>query len=298
MNDMDILKPVTPQAHHNYVAFFLSLTCNLSCPWCINLHADAERSEQGSRRRMGADDWITAANRLKLRSDLPLTLQGGEPTLYKGFYRLVNEVRPEIKMDLMTNLMFDVEEFIENVPVSRFTREAPYASIRVSYHPGQNSIDELIRKTMRLQEAGFRIGIYGIDHPCQELNQHVKQTRDNCLKLGLDFRMKEFLGQYDGKTYGTFKYHDSVCADMLRHCQCRTTEFIVDPAGYVFRCHSDLYKRRAPVAHILDPQFSEDEIDSFRDCQWYGDCNPCDVKVKTNRFQVFGHTSVEIINII
>ena len=32
----------------------------------------------------------------------------------------------------------------------------------------------------------------------------------------------------------------------------------------------------------------------FRPCEVYGHCNPCDIKVKTNRFQVFGHTSVEI----
>jgi len=70
-------------------------------------------------------------------------------------------------MDLMTNLMFDVETFISNTPTWRFTREAPYAAIRVSYHPGQNDIDDLIRKTFRLQEAGFRIGVYGIEHPRQ-----------------------------------------------------------------------------------------------------------------------------------
>ena len=38
-------------------------------------------------------------------------------------------------------------------------------------------------------------------------------------------------------------------------------------------------------------------IDEYRDCYVYGDCNPCDVKVKTNRFQQFGHTSVDIIDI-
>jgi hypothetical protein len=32
-------------------------------------------------------------------------------------------------------------------------------------------------------------------------------------------------------------------------------------------------------------------------CYNFGDCNPCDVKIKTNRFQEYGHTSVEIINI-
>ena len=128
-------------------------------------------------------------------------------------------------MDLMTNLMFDVDEFIQNVPVWRFTRQAPYAPIRVSYHPGQNDIDQLIQKAMKLQEAGFRIGIYGIEHPSDALNKHIHHTRDRCLELGLDFRLKEFLGQYEGTTYGTFKYQDSVCADLMRHCRAARNRF-------------------------------------------------------------------------
>ena len=292
-----VLPSITPKEHHNYVAFFLTLACNLKCAYCINLHANATRRNQVHRQQMTADEWIRAADRLVLRADLPLTLQGGEPTLHPGFYRIVNEVKPEIKMDLMTNLMFNVEEFIRNVPVWRFTREAPYAAIRVSYHPGQNSIDDLIGKTEKLQDAGFRVGLYGIEHPDQQLCAHILETQERCLALGLDFRLKEFLGEHDGVIYGTFKYDECVAAQTLRTCECRTTELIVDPAGNVYKCHADLYGGREPVAHVLDADFDEDRIDEFRGCSSYGTCNPCDVKVKTNRFQIFGHTSVEIRNI-
>lgn len=291
------LPPITPKFNHNYVAFFLSFACNLKCDYCINLHDNGSRFEQARGRYMSADEWITAANRLVLREDLPLTLQGGEPTLYPDFYRFVNEVKPEIKMDLMTNLMFDVEAFIQNVPVERFTRAAPYAAIRVSYHPGQNDIDELIVKTRRLQDAGFRIGLYGIEHPDQEIRKHILTIQEHCLALRLDFRLKEFLGEYNGVMYGTFKYAQCVARETLKACECRTTEIIVDPSGYVYKCHADLYKGRNPIAHILDDDFTEANIDEFRHCDYFGTCNPCDVKIKTNRFQEFGHTSVEIRNI-
>jgi uncharacterized Fe-S cluster-containing radical SAM superfamily protein len=279
------------------VAFFLSFACNLKCGYCINLHDNGSRLEQSKRSYLSAGDWIRAADRLSLRPDLPLTLQGGEPTLYPDFYRFVNEVKPEIKMDLMTNLMFDVDAFIANVPVGRFTREAPYAAIRVSYHPGQNDIDDLIKKTTRLQNAGFRIGLYGIDHPDAAINSHIKTVRQRCLNLGLDFRIKEFLGEYGSEIYGTFKYDGCVNGEVLRQCECRTNEIIVDPSGHVFKCHSDLYRARKPIAHILDADFGAESIDVFRSCASFGDCNPCDVKVKTNRFQVFGFTSVEVRDI-
>jgi hypothetical protein len=274
------------------------MACNLSCPYCINLHDGLLRSSQGRRAKMTPDEWIRAVNRLALREDLPLTLQGGEPTLYKGFFRLVNEVKQEIKMDLLTNLQFSVDEFIRNVPVERFTREAPYAAIRVSYHPGQNDIEDLIAKTYKLQEAGFRIGLYGIDHPDKDIQAHIHKTQKRCLSLGLDFRLKEFLGENKGAMYGTFRYEGCIQGNQLKQCECRTTEIIADPAGNVYRCHSDLYNGREPIAHILDEDFNENCIEIFRKCNYFGKCNPCDVKVTTNRFQVFGHTSVEIRHIV
>lgn len=290
----DRLPPIRPREHHNYVAFFLTLGCNLRCPYCINLHGGGSRSDRARGRHMEADQWIQAANRLRLRPDLPLTLQGGEPTLHPGFFRLVKEADPALRMDLMTNLMFDVEAFIRNVPVWRFLREAPYAAIRASYHPGQNDLDDLIHKTLRLQEAGFRVGLYGILHPDPELQRHILESRDRCLALGLDFRTKEFLGEWEGTLHGTFRYEGAVAGPSLKTCTCRTTEILVDPAGLVYRCHADLYDGFGPIAHILDEDFSEDQIERFRPCQRFGRCNPCDVKVKTNRFQEFGHTSVEI----
>lgn len=283
--------------HHNYIAFFLTLACNLTCRYCINMHEVTSRPGQMKRNHLSAEEWIQAANRLVLRDDLPLTLQGGEPTLHRGFYRLVNEVKPEIKMDLMTNLMFDVDDFIRNVPVWRFTREAPYAAIRVSYHPGQNDIDDLIAKTLTLQRAGFRIGLYGIEHPDKDMAENIIEAQDRCTKLGLDFRLKEFLGEYNGIVYGTFRYDGCVSGQVTKKCECRTTEIIVDPAGFMYKCHADLYAGRNPIGHILDDDFTSEKIDEFRPCDCYGTCNPCDVKVKTNRYQLFGHTSVEIRNI-
>jgi hypothetical protein len=284
---------VTPNSHHNYVAFFLTFACNLNCAYCINCHGQSRPIQKS----MEPEEWIKAANRLVLRDDLPLTLQGGEPTLYKGFYKLVNEVREDIQMDLMTNMMFEVKEFIKNVPLWRFSREAPYAPIRVSYHPGQNNIDDLIRKTVTMQDAGFRVGLYGIEHPENEIREHILDAQERCLKLGIDFRTKEFLGCYKGRYYGTIKYDDCVAAKTLKHCDCKTTEILIDPSGYAYRCHSDLYKGRNPIGHISEPGFTEESIEIFRACDFYGACNPCDVKVKTNRFQIFGHTSVEIQNV-
>ena len=292
---MNKMSPIKLKQEQNYAAYFLTLACNLHCPYCINLGSGSTRNRQAKIRKMTPEDWIAAANRLVLREDLPLTLQGGEPTLYNGFYRIVNEVKKTIKMDLLTNMYFDADEFIENVPTWRFKREAPYAAIRVSYHPGQNDIEILIKKTMKLQDAGFRVGIYGVLHPSQD--KHILKAQERCRKLGIDFRTKEFLGEWKGVLYGTYKYDGSVNGKSIGTCECSTTELIVGPNGNIYKCHADLYGNRDEVGHILDDDFTEKDISIFRECRYYGLCNPCDVKVKTNRLQIFGHTSVDIRNI-
>jgi len=290
---MKTLPPLKPGENTNYVAFFLTFACNLSCSYCVNSH-HISPSKKGE---MDVDEWIRAANRLVLTDDLHITLQGGEPTLHTGFYRFVQEVKSDIRMDLLTNMMFAVEYFIEKCPPVRFRRGVPYAPIRATFHPFQNDLDDLIRKTMRLLEAGFSVGLFGITHPDENMKREVLKAQEKCQKLGIDFRLKEFLGEHEGKLYGTFKFGDAIRGQEMRSCQCRTSELLVDPSGFIFRCHSDLYSGRASIGHILDEDFSLGSLDLFRDCNYYGLCHPFDVKIKNNRFQIYGHTSVEIISI-
>ena len=112
--------------------------------------------------------------------------------------------------------------------------------------------------------------------------------------MGIDFRTKEFLGEYAGKIYGTYLYSGAVGSQKRVRCLCRTAELIIGPDASVFKCHHDLYNNFLPVGNLLDPHFVIKDV--FRECDQLGDCNPCDLKIKTNRFQIGGYTSVEIKN--
>lgn len=270
---------------YNYVAAFLTLACNLRCSYCINLHEEPDESRARiATKHMTGDQWISALNRIEPR--LPITLQGGEPTVHKDFYKIMGGVRLDHKFDLLTNMQFDPVEFVASVPVELFTREAPYAPIRVSYHPGQNDMRELLPKARYLQDHGFRVGLYGVLHPSQE--SIVLDAQEKAIQQGLDFRTKEYLGVDSGH----FRYPDAHTKQFNKSCMCRTSELLIAPTGDVMRCHSDLYESRPSIGHILDESFVLE--DKWRPCDVYGHCNPCDVKIKTNRHQIFGHTSCEI----
>ena len=289
-----MLKKIKIPENYNYIGAFISLNCNLACPYCINLNEVGSSRKSVLRKSMSASDWAKAINRLQIeREDLPVTLQGGEPTIHKDFFELVNLVDDNIKLDLLTNMIFDVDRFIKEIKPEKFTRSAKYAAIRVSYHPGQNDIEDLIEKHHKFRDAGIYVGIYSVMVP--ENQEHIKEVQEKCLKEGVDFRVKEYLG-FDGEDWhGTYKYPEAISQKVNKYCECKTTELIIAPSGHVFRCHSDLYENRTPIGHILDPDFDIEEI--YRPCYVFGHCNPCDIKVKTNRHQIFGHTSVDIKNI-
>jgi len=221
---------------------------------------------------------------------VPVTLQGGEPTIHKDFYEIINGVPERVRLDILTNLWFDVDEMIRKVDAGRLRREAPYASIRVSYHPGQVKVDELLGKTQRLLAAGFHVGIWAVMHPDQ--TEHVLAVQERAQREGIDFRTKEFLGWAHGRLYGEYKYPEACSLEAAEEVLCRTTELILGPDGGIYRCHHDLYEQYEPVGHILDPDF--EMTGEFLHCDCFGHCNPCDIKVKTNRLQQFGHTSVSI----
>lgn len=63
---------------------------------------------------MSGADWAKALNRLEIgRDDLPITIQGGEPTLHKEFLELINGVHEGVKLDFADQYdMPDVDAFI------------------------------------------------------------------------------------------------------------------------------------------------------------------------------------------
>lgn len=290
------MKPIIIPETYNYVGVFLTLSCNLKCSYCLNNIS----GKAPGRKHLSTADWIEGLNRLQLRG-IPISLQGGEPTLKKGYEEIIKKV--DAKFDILTNLQFDVETFMMRVDPKKVTRDAPYASIRVSFHPEQMELDPLLGKVQQLKMAGYSVGVWGILHPKWE--KEIREAKEVAEQLGIDFRFKEFLGEYEhrGKMYGTLKYPTAITysnkdpsaprIDPINPVKCKTTELLIGPDGNIYRCHADLYEMREPIGHILDPEFTIE--DKFRDCDKFGCCNPCDIKVTFDRFQQYGHTSVEII---
>jgi MoaA/NifB/PqqE/SkfB family radical SAM enzyme len=266
----------------NYIAAFLTFNCQLGCSYCINKSGFLAKTPTISYQ-----SWIRGLSRLQTRADLPITLQGGEPTVFKGFYDLVKGLPRTLKLDLLTNGQFDIDKFIRHIELKKFIREAKYAPIRFSFHAETMEPSDTVRRMLKLRRAGFKVGVWAVDVPLYKKENEA--MRKLCEEFELDFRWKEFLAP----TYGTYKIPTSVFQTKTRSCHCKTTEILISPSGYIHRCHADLYADRNPIGHMLDRKLPD--LDIWRACDFLGKCNPCDQKIKTNRLQEYGHTSVEIL---
>lgn len=272
---------------YNYIEAYLTLRCNLGCSYCIN-----ERSGKAARKReeLSAREWAEGLNRIEF-GDNPLTLGGGEPTLHPEFFELLERLRPDIAIDLLTNLEFDIDAFIAKTSPCRFNscKLPAYKAIRVSYHAERMDAPVLLGKVMKLQQAGFSIGIFGLNHP-SNIEQNMKMAEMACDNR-VFFFVKDFLGLSDGRLFGHFKYPEALDG-IAKPAECRTQEILIGPGGGIYRCHRDLYLRDKAIASILDPELEITDV--FRPCVNYGACNPCDVKLKTNRYLQMGSCAVEI----
>lgn len=299
-------KIVIPDTY-KYISVFLTLRCNLHCSYCLNEFVDNFERE---REELSGIQWAKSLNKIVSRSDVPITFTGGEPSLHKDFIYILNNLKSELNIDILTNMWWSkdkIKTFMEEINPDRIKRDAPYPSIRASYHPEQmQDGQKLVENVKELQDAGFSVGIESVMYPSDMQLTAIEQMAIRCRNLGVSFRPKSYTGKFEGIddngknfsiTYGNYsKYnHSAFNSTKILECMCKTTELLIGPNGDVYRCHRDLFSEQNSIGNITSPGFEIQDIS--RPCNLYGRCHPCDVKVKTNYKQELGHTSVKINNI-
>jgi len=294
------MRPIIIPPSYKYIAVFPTMRCNLNCSFCLN--AFDKRFNRTGFKEISGQEWVDGLNRIESSNEVPVTLSGGEPFLHSDFIYIINNLKPSLNIDILTNLHWGdegIRRFINQVDPARIKRNSPYASIRVSYHPEQMGDGaKLVENVKKLQDAGFSIGIWAVMYPAPQQLTAINQMQFRCRELGIDFRLKDHTGEYKGEMYGDYSKFPNSCfqsEENLKKCLCKTKDFIIGPDGKIYKCHRDLFVEEFPIGSILDPEF--ELKDKYRECSKYGQCHPCDVKVKTNHKQELGITTVEIKDI-
>src|SRR3989344_2035901 len=285
MNQLTTLPRIILGEEVTGMMIFPTLRCNLDCSFCLNeFDPNFTRVVPGE---LTGEQWVRGLNRIESKLNVPVTFSGGEPFVHRDFVYIVKNLKQDLKIDILTNLMWKkkgIERFISEISPEKISRDVPYPQIRASYHPGESDPDELIANAKMLQNAGFKVGIFSVLYPSPQQNTEIVKMQYRCANEGLLFRVKEFVGMYEGTLYGDYsKYPGASFSKERKDVACKTPELHVGPNGAVYRCHRDLYAKQFPIGHILDRDFQFDPKFTF--CPNYGDCHPCDVKVKIDTYQ-------------
>ncbi len=289
-----ISNPIPLPERYDYIACYLTDFCFLSCSYCITDHNNTSFTSGKAEKfyPLELDSWLDAFSRIEFPKNVVPTLQGGEPFLYRKIWDLIDQ--SPVPVDILTALppVVKRKKFLELKNIENLNRGAPYPNIRVSYHAGQNDIENLAQRVSELQDI-VSIGIYYVDFPGAP--GEAERAKEVCDKYGVFFKTKEFLGFHEGTLHGDYLYPDACVGEITRpHVKCRNSVLIIAPSGDVYRCHSDLYHKRHELraGNITDKNFQIN--DEYQDCFVYGLCSECDVKIKNNHDQRFGYTSVDI----
>jgi MoaA/NifB/PqqE/SkfB family radical SAM enzyme len=244
---------------YNYVGILITLRCNFKCSYCLNWRINKKERDELF--------WLEVIDRLD--TNLSITLSGGEPSIHKAFFPLLMNI--DKKFDILTNLTFDVNYFIENVSVDRFQNDKGYAPIRVSFHPGFSEKINVIERVRKLMDAGFRVGLYVVE------TDENKDVIEGLRKIDwIDLQVKPYL-------------EHELKIEPEKECKCAISELLVGPDGNVYKCHRDLYKSENPIGDLSLMKFI---AFGYKNCSNANECHPCDIKEKRDRFGKSGYTSV------
>ena len=301
-------KIILPESY-KFISAFLTFRCNLNCSFCVN-NALNENFKRNAFKEISGQEWVDSLNKIESPREVAVSFTGGEPSLHKDFIYILNNLKPELGIDLFTNLWWSkkkLERFIKEVPPEKIDNHAPFPSIRVSYHPKQMGEGEkILENTKKLKEAGFDIGIECVMYPNPFQLESLERMAVRCRALDITFRPKSFIGIYTEKDdlgnsfsirYGNYsKYPNAVFQEKTLQCFSKTSNLLINTDGRVNNCERDSHLMENPIGNILNPNFEVKE--EFKYCSNYGQCHLCDVKVTTDNKQKLGFTLVEIKDII
>lgn len=241
--------------NHNFdriVRCYLTLDCNLNCWFCSALVPKI--SSERKKQYIPAKIWAEAINK-KGRYTI---LAGGEPFLYPEFESLTGMLEDKYKVEIYTNLSYDVDKFVKLA--SRRYR------FLISLHPGTKDYERWFERVKKLLDNGHSV-------------------RFHIVKVGNWLERRDFI-----LSKGIFK--TSCCDNQMNYPKSKGEEFnklhpkvdcdcsiyLYGPDGYRYPCVHHLGMGVNKYEHISEIE-SGDTLE-IKDCPYLGLCAPCDSGIR------------------
>jgi MoaA/NifB/PqqE/SkfB family radical SAM enzyme len=239
-----------PSRFDGWLRIYLTLECNLRCPYCVHNHNLAE-SKAGAYRLVPWQEWAEFIN----RTGRNVIFTGGEPFLYPDLVKLLNAINPGIKIKIYTNFGQDMRDFIAGIHRS--------VTFFGTYHPSGGPAQDFISTIDGLTAAGkFKgtIHMVGWEQQLDFVKKVKRQFADNGWFVYIDS------DQYLTGAGSSLKFRKNV--------RCRKRIYLIAPDGRRFICVSKMLRQKDDLGNVLHDGLGPEKVCTL--CPEYGYCNPCD----------------------
>lgn len=268
-----------------YWSAFLTFNCNGNCGYCIqHICKDEFRQARSAyeENKLSGEEWIAFYNNLQRWRGNTLGIIGGEPTLHKDFFDIVNGVTGYYKTVTTNMATPEILKFGDKIEDTANIR------INTSYHPHLLSVDEFSSRVHLLRSQGFYVEqVAVVDTPMTD----YRRVHTELLGRGIASNPQTFMGILNGemfpqpdsdiaKDHGETGIRDWPVFKEGFSCKeknqvvCSSGRFLVAPDGGIYRCHYQLYSKTDAQGDVRTGEFPEEQ--DYRLCGDYGFCNPCD----------------------
>ncbi|MEF2232220.1 MAG: radical SAM protein [Pseudodesulfovibrio sp.] len=242
-----------PAVFDGHLRIYLTLHCNLRCPYCVNEQVGPHDKAYPVRPPR---DWRDAIN----REQRHVVFTGGEPFLYPGLAELVNGIEPGLKVRVYTNFSLDATPVLAAV-----TRPV---HLYVSWHPQRRVDRGVFLANLRAMQGNplFTADLHAID--ARESRAGLAADLAFFADQGFTVRMDDDQRAFEGAGQAT-----------RRMAACSKTIYLIAPDGTRYQCVSRLVRRDSPMENLFDGPLGLASAVSL--CPDYGNCSPCDALGET-----------------
>lgn len=183
-----------------YRVFFtwgMHYKCNYSCTYCyapkphdITFNNNKNNKAFYPSTQQLLDSWKFVFDNYGISR---IRLDGGEPTIYPNFYCILKELLKIHRLQINTNLSFDVEKFCDNADPQKVRLDA-------SLHCEYTKLDDFVKKLEYLKKYGYKLVVSYVAYPdfINNIPLAKKIIQD---EMNIPFLIHPYSGFYNDRQY-------------------------------------------------------------------------------------------------
>ena len=185
-------------------------------------------------------------------------MTGGEPTLYKDFVELCEELK-YFNVVIYSN--------ISEPAYKKFMQLKNQIKIYPSYHNAMEKGDfkTWLNRLLDIKAQGHHVYM---THCVDDGSEGIENVPGWVMKPNIE-------GYWDGVYHSPYVNECRINGKELRHVRCSTWQFVVAPDGSIYNCQTGLWQKDDyfKLGNVLDVDW--ENFPNYLDCERCGNCHIC-----------------------